>query len=56
MPDMVLVYLVSTLYMPIVPIIVVVSALAFFSGSYIVWKHQWCLHVYAAEFEGGAWW
>lgn len=37
--------------MPIVPIIEI-FAFVYFSGMYLVWKHQ-CLHVYAQEFEGG---
>ena len=36
---------------PIVPIIEI-FAFVYFSGMYLVWKHQ-CLHVYAQEFEGG---
>ena len=29
-----------------------VFALAYFSGHYVVWKHQ-MLHVYSQQFEGG---
>jgi hypothetical protein len=50
-PPMVFIFLVSIIYMPIVPIMEV-FALAYFAGSYIVWKHQ-CLHVYTQDFEGG---
>jgi len=42
---------VSFLYMPIVPVIELFG-LVYFTGSYMVYKHQ-CLHVYAQEFEGG---
>jgi hypothetical protein len=50
-PPVVFIFLVSVLYCTIVPIIQV-FALAYFAGSYIVWKHQ-CLHIYAQPFEGG---
>lgn len=50
-PPVVFVFLVSLVYMPIVPILEV-FALAYFFGWYLVWKHQ-CLHVYQQEFEGG---
>jgi hypothetical protein len=50
-PPMVFVYLVTILYMPIVPLIEV-FALIYFGGTYLVFKHQ-CLHVYAQSFEGG---
>eukprot|EP00542_Grammatophora_oceanica_P020413 CAMPEP_0194039544 /NCGR_PEP_ID=MMETSP0009_2-20130614/11659_1 /TAXON_ID=210454 /ORGANISM="Grammatophora oceanica, Strain CCMP 410" /LENGTH=817 /DNA_ID=CAMNT_0038682411 /DNA_START=94 /DNA_END=2547 /DNA_ORIENTATION=+ len=50
-PPMIFIWLVSIVYMTIVPMMSV-FALVFFSGAYIVWKHQ-CLHVYASEFEGG---
>jgi hypothetical protein len=50
-PRMVFIFLVAIVYMPIVPIIEV-FALIYFSGHYLVWKHQ-CLHVYAQEHEGG---
>ena len=50
-PPIVFIFLVVFLYMPIVPLMVVFG-LMYFSGMYVVWKHQ-CLHVYAQEFEGG---
>lgn len=50
-PPIIFIFLVSFLYMPIVPLMEVFG-LVYFVGSYIVWKHQ-CLHVYAQEFEGG---
>jgi hypothetical protein len=50
-PPMVFVFLVSVLYMPIVPLVEVFT-LIYFGGGYIVWKHL-CLHVYATGFEGG---
>lgn len=50
-PPIIFIFLVSFLYMPIVPLIEVFG-LAYFAGSFVVWKHQ-CLHVYAQEFEGG---
>lgn len=50
-PPFIFVFLVTVIYMPIVPV-VEIFALVYFGGSYIVWKHQ-CLHVYSQEFEGG---
>lgn len=50
-PPMVFVYLVVLAYMPIVPMMEVFG-LVFFSGNYLVFKHQ-CLHVYDQNFEGG---
>ena len=50
-PRMVFIFLVVIMYMPIVPIIEI-FALIYFTGHYLVWKHQ-CLHVYAPEHEGG---
>ena len=51
LPPIVFVFLVALVYMPIVPIMEVFTAL-YFGGLFLVWKHQ-CLHVYAQEFEGG---
>lgn len=50
-PRVVFIILVVILYMPIVPIMEFFG-LIYFSGMYLVWKHQ-CLHVYAQDFEGG---
>jgi hypothetical protein len=50
-PPFVFVFLVTILYMPIVPVVEAFS-FVYFGGSYLVWKHQ-CLHVYSQEFEGG---
>jgi hypothetical protein len=50
-PPVVFIFLVSLVYMPIVPIMEIFG-LVYFLGSYLVWKHQ-CLHVYAQDFEGG---
>jgi calcium permeable stress-gated cation channel len=50
-PPVIFIFLVSFLYMPIVPLIEVFGFI-YFCGSYMVMKHQ-CLHVYAQEFEGG---
>lgn len=50
-PKVVFIFLISVLYMPIVPI-VQVFAFMYFGGSYLVMKHQ-CLHVYSTKFEGG---
>jgi fatty acid desaturase len=41
----------SVFAVSIVPVVEIFS-FVFFSGMYMVWKHQ-CLHVYAQEFEGG---
>ena len=51
LPPVIFIFLVIFLYMAIVPIMEVFG-LVYFAGMYVVWKHQ-CLHVYAAEFEGG---
>lgn len=51
LPPMVFAYVVTLMYMPIVPLIEVYS-LVYFGGAYLVFKHQ-CLHVYAQEFESG---
>lgn len=51
LPRMVFVFLVTIMYMPIVPIMEF-GALIYFGASYIVMKHQ-CLHVYSTEHEGG---
>jgi hypothetical protein len=50
-PPIVFIFLVSIMYMPIVPIMEFFG-LAYFGCMYVVWRHQ-CLHVYAQEFEGG---
>ena len=50
-PPHVFVFLVTIMYMPIVPIMEVIT-LVYFSGSYLVWKNQ-CLHVYLQPFERG---
>jgi hypothetical protein len=50
-PPIIFIFLVVFLYMPIVPI-VEIFGVVYFSGMYLVYKHQ-CLHVYAQEFEGG---
>lgn len=51
MPPVVFIFLVTIVYMPIVPVIEFFAFL-FFLVSYLLWKHQF-LHVYAQEFEGG---
>mmetsp|Transcript_23160 Transcript_23160/g.38296 ORF Transcript_23160/g.38296 Transcript_23160/m.38296 type:complete len:806 (-) Transcript_23160:71-2488(-) len=51
MPPVVFVFLVTIVYMPIVPVIEFFAFL-FFVVSYLLWKHQF-LHVYAQQFEGG---
>jgi len=51
LPKIVFVFLVSVVYMPIVPLLSI-HAFAYFGLSHLVWKHQ-CMHVYAQEFEGG---
>lgn len=50
-PPSIFVFLVTIMYMPIVPIMEF-FALIYFGGSYLIWKHQ-CLHVYSQPFEGG---
>ena len=50
-PPAVFIFLVIVVYMPIVPLMEVFG-LIYFSGYYLVFKHQ-CLHVYSQEFEGG---
>lgn len=50
-PPIIFVFLVSIIYMAIVPLIEI-FAVVYFSGTYLVMKHQ-CLHVYDNKFEGG---
>mmetsp|Transcript_45809 Transcript_45809/g.67615 ORF Transcript_45809/g.67615 Transcript_45809/m.67615 type:complete len:922 (-) Transcript_45809:416-3181(-) len=51
LPPMIFIFLVSVVYMPIVPIMDV-FVVPYFGLAYLVWKHQ-CLHVYAQRCEGG---
>jgi hypothetical protein len=51
LPPVVFVFVVTIVYMPIVPVIEFFAFL-FFLMSYLLWKHQF-LHVYAQQFEGG---
>jgi len=50
-PPRIFVFMVMITYMSIAPIMEV-FAFVYFSGSYLVWKHQ-CLHVYAQGESGG---
>lgn len=50
-PPTVFIFLVVFMYSTIVPLMQVFGLL-YFTGMYLVWKHQ-CLHVYAVETEGG---
>jgi len=50
-PSTIFIFLVVFMYSAIVPLMQVFGLL-YFSGMYLVWKHQ-CLHVYAVQTEGG---